>query len=74
MPACFSLQVLDHDAREDDEFGIDGVEDVVVGEVETLCRANISMRCATMEDWKGSDVTFPGFKALTKASKYLAVP
>ena len=30
MPSSLALDVLDHDSREDDHFGIDGVEDGVV--------------------------------------------
>ena len=30
VPACLSRQILDHDAAQDDELGVDAVEDAVV--------------------------------------------
>lgn len=36
MPPRLPLQILDHDTREHDYFGVDGVEDAVVGEVEAV--------------------------------------
>lgn len=37
MPASLLFQILSHDTREDYHFCVDGVEDSVVGEVETVC-------------------------------------
>jgi hypothetical protein len=37
VPARLSWQVLDHNAAQDDELGVDAIEDAVVGEVETVC-------------------------------------
>ena len=36
MPCRLPLQILNHDAREYDEFRVDGVEDAVVGEVQAV--------------------------------------
>ena len=36
MPPRLPRQILHHDPAEDDEFGVDGVEDAVVGEVEAV--------------------------------------
>lgn len=37
VPARLSREILDHDAAQDDELGVDAVKDAVVGEVETVC-------------------------------------
>lgn len=36
VPARLAREVLDHDAAQDDELGVDAVEDAVVGEVEAV--------------------------------------
>lgn len=36
VPACLAREVLNHDAAQDDELGVDAVEDAVVGEVEAV--------------------------------------
>lgn len=36
MPSRLQFQILDHDAGEDDHFGVNGVQDAVVGKVEAV--------------------------------------
>lgn len=36
MPACFPLQILNHDTGENNQLGVDSIEDAMVGEVEPV--------------------------------------
>ena len=58
VPACLSRQVLDHDAAQDDELGVDAVEDAVVRQVEAIgdldgdpCYELMSIHVRTTSQW-----------------------